>query len=90
MTNIFNFYLATNTWWLLGVLHEKVIFKKLKWIFEYIFGDIHLSWNLFLFFFWVGKFFNIMCTWIFLELSVTKLFLFGNNVIEKNYNMTFT
>jgi hypothetical protein len=34
--------------------------------------------------------FNIMCTWIFLELLVTNLFLFGNNVIEKNYNMTFT
>jgi len=34
--------------------------------------------------------FNIMCTWIFLELLVTKLFLFGNNVIEKNYNVTFT
>jgi len=34
--------------------------------------------------------FNIMCIWIFLELLVTKLFLFGNNVIEKNYNMTFT
>jgi hypothetical protein len=33
--------------------------------------------------------FNIMCTWIFLEMLVTKLFLFGNNVIEKNYNMTF-
>jgi hypothetical protein len=33
---------------------------------------------------------NIMCIWIFLELLVTKLFLFGNNVIEKNYNMTFT
>jgi len=34
--------------------------------------------------------FNIMCTWIFLELLVTNFFLFGNNVIEKNYNMTFT
>jgi hypothetical protein len=33
--------------------------------------------------------FNIMCTCPFLELLVTKLFLFGNNVIEKNYNMTF-
>jgi hypothetical protein len=27
--------------------------------------------------------FNIMCTWIFLELLVTKLLLFGNNVIDK-------
>jgi hypothetical protein len=27
--------------------------------------------------------FNIMCTWIVLELLVTKLSLFGNNVIEK-------
>jgi hypothetical protein len=34
--------------------------------------------------------FNIICTWIFLELLVTKLFLFGNNVIEFFYNMTFT
>jgi hypothetical protein len=34
--------------------------------------------------------FNIMCTWIFLELLVTKLFLFGNNVIEFFYNMAFT
>jgi hypothetical protein len=33
--------------------------------------------------------FNIMCTWILLELLVTKFFLFENNVIEKNYNMTF-
>jgi hypothetical protein len=28
-----------------------------------------------------------MCTWIFLELLVTKLFFFGNNVIEIFYNM---
>jgi hypothetical protein len=27
--------------------------------------------------------FNTMCTWIFLEFLVTKLFLFENNVIEK-------
>jgi hypothetical protein len=33
--------------------------------------------------------FNIMCTRNFLELLGTKLFLFGNNVIEKLYNMTF-
>ncbi len=34
--------------------------------------------------------FNIACTWIFLELLATKLFLFGNIVIQKIYNMTFT
>jgi len=33
--------------------------------------------------------FNILCTWIFFELLVTRFFLFGNNVIEKNNNMTF-
>jgi hypothetical protein len=26
--------------------------------------------------------FNIMCTWVFLELLIKKLFLFENNVIE--------
>jgi hypothetical protein len=45
MTNIFCFYLATNTWRSPNVLHEKIVFKKLKKIFECIFGDIHLSWK---------------------------------------------
>jgi hypothetical protein len=45
MTNTFCFYLATNTWRSLNVPHEKIVFKKLEWIFECIFGDIHLSWN---------------------------------------------
>jgi hypothetical protein len=34
--------------------------------------------------------FNIMCTWIFLELLVRIFLKFENNVIENNNNMIFT
>jgi hypothetical protein len=34
-------------------------------------------------------YFTMLLAWILLELLVTKLFVFGNNVIEKIYNMTF-
>jgi hypothetical protein len=38
---------------------------------------------------YVLAYFTMLSLWIFLELLVTELFLFGNNVIEKIYNMTF-
>jgi hypothetical protein len=87
MTNTFCLYLTINTWRSPTVLHQKIVFKKLKCIFECIFGDIHLSWKalyiyIYIWYLWVVRVFNIMCTWIFLELFITKLFLSVNNVIE--------
>jgi len=42
-TNIFCFYLVTNALQLPSVYHEKLFYEKLKWIFECLFGNIHLS-----------------------------------------------
>jgi len=76
--------LATNAWRSPGVFHEKLFFKKLKYIFECIFGDIYTSIVeslIFLFFF-------VFVGWqISKELSIGGISQYVMNRLKKRHHL---